>query len=75
MDTAPDHYVGSPGLHLFDVMISLAADVNRHAAAQSFSPGLSKLQRAAADILPGAFHIAQIAWHFGHPHRPEKLNG
>lgn len=57
IETAPDHYVGLPGLHLFDTLITVAADYNRHAAAQSFSSESSQLQRAAADILPGAFHI------------------
>jgi hypothetical protein len=42
---------------LFDLLIVVAADFNRHAATQSFSSELM-FQRAAADVIPGAFHIA-----------------
>ena len=56
IDTAPDLYVGLPALHLFDVLITVAAEVNRQAAASSFLPERTPIQLAARDVVPGAFH-------------------
>jgi len=57
-DTSPDLYVGKPSLHLFDALLIGAADINRQAATRSFSSDLMPLQRAAAEIIPGTFHIS-----------------
>lgn len=56
VSTAPDLYVGLPNLHLLDVMIVAAAEVNRHAAASTFVPELTPLKLLAKDVVPGAFH-------------------
>ena len=61
IENAPDPYVGLPGLHLFDVMIVVAAEQNKYAAARSLARDLTPLQRAACDILPGAFQISLSA--------------
>lgn len=56
IDTSPDLYVGLPSLQLFDLMIILATEVNREAAALSFQVKRTPLQQAVKDIAPGAFH-------------------